>query len=119
MIVYTCPKCGHDLIIEALTCIPPINKYYCCNCGWSHSDRKENREEIRRIPFGRNGFLMRDATKEKMKSTNEYVDSISVPNGINFYDNFYKSSSCDNCSNNPKNGGSGICNCILGQPRIY
>ena len=22
---------------------------------------------------------------------------------------------CGNCSNNPKNGGSGICNCILGQ----
>lgn len=22
---------------------------------------------------------------------------------------------CVNCSNNPKNGGSGICNCILGQ----
>lgn len=25
---------------------------------------------------------------------------------------------CKNCSNNPKNGGSGICNCILGLPKI-
>ena len=28
-------------------------------------------------------------------------------------------SPCDNCSNNPKNGGSGICHCILGQQTIY
>lgn len=26
---------------------------------------------------------------------------------------------CDNCSNNIKNGGSGICHCILGQQTIY
>lgn len=25
---------------------------------------------------------------------------------------------CANCSNNPKNGGSGICHCILGQQQI-
>ena len=25
---------------------------------------------------------------------------------------------CDYCSNNPKNGGSGICQCILGMPKI-
>ena len=25
---------------------------------------------------------------------------------------------CDKCPNNPSNGGSGICNCILGQPHI-
>ena len=26
----------------------------------------------------------------------------------------YEASPCVNCSNNPKNGGSGICHCILG-----
>ena len=26
---------------------------------------------------------------------------------------------CANCLNNPANGGSGICNCILGQQTIY
>lgn len=25
---------------------------------------------------------------------------------------------CQNCSNNPKNGGSGICHCTLGTPKI-
>ena len=27
--------------------------------------------------------------------------------------------SCEHCSNNPKNGGSGICHCILGGTPIY
>ena len=31
----------------------------------------------------------------------------------------YESSPCVSCPNNPKNGGSGICNCILGSPKIY
>lgn len=26
--------------------------------------------------------------------------------------------SCENCSNNPKNGGSGICHCTLGSPGV-
>lgn len=25
---------------------------------------------------------------------------------------------CKNCSNHPSNGGSGICNCILGSPKV-
>ena len=25
---------------------------------------------------------------------------------------------CDSCMNNPKNGGSGICHCIIGSPKI-
>lgn len=28
------------------------------------------------------------------------------------------SSPCEHCSNNPKNGGSGICNCTLGLPKV-
>lgn len=30
----------------------------------------------------------------------------------------YKSLICETCSNNPKNGGSGICHCTLGTPQI-
>ena len=30
----------------------------------------------------------------------------------------FGTSACENCSNNPKNGGSGICHCILGTPPI-
>ena len=26
---------------------------------------------------------------------------------------------CENCSNNPKNGGGGVCHCVLGQQVIY
>ena len=26
---------------------------------------------------------------------------------------------CQNCLNNPKNGGSGICHCVLGTKTIY
>jgi len=29
-----------------------------------------------------------------------------------------KTDSCERCSNNPKNGGDGICQCILGLPSI-
>jgi len=29
-----------------------------------------------------------------------------------------RTSPCAFCPNNPSNGGSGICNCILGQPQI-
>ena len=32
--------------------------------------------------------------------------------------NAYYNESCRYCSNNPINGGSGICQCILGQPKI-
>ncbi len=31
----------------------------------------------------------------------------------------YQVSPCTYCSNNPNNGGSGICHCILGTPKIY
>lgn len=88
MIIYTCPKCGHDLKEEVLTSYPPIYKKYCSNCGWSNSEQ----EEIVRVPF-----------KEDYVKTN-----------LNSYVNNYLPSTCDNCSNNPKNGGSGICHCTLG-----
>jgi hypothetical protein len=30
----------------------------------------------------------------------------------------YFPSTCDHCPNNPKNGGYGICFCIIGTPKI-
>ena len=33
-------------------------------------------------------------------------------------DKAYDGSPCQYCSNNPRNGGSGICHCILGQQTI-
>ena len=31
---------------------------------------------------------------------------------------YYENDPCKACGNNPKNGGSGVCQCILGQPKI-
>lgn len=33
--------------------------------------------------------------------------------------NKFEQPACKNCSSNPKNGGDGICLCILGTPVIY
>lgn len=30
----------------------------------------------------------------------------------------YNNAACEKCANNPKNGGSGICNCTLGMVEI-
>ena len=92
MIVYTCPKCGNDLIDEVLACYPPINKTYCPRCGWSHSVR----EQIIRVPF----------------------ETERVNIDLNYAYDKIKQSVCDTCSNNPKNGGSGICHCIMGSRPI-
>ena len=35
-----------------------------------------------------------------------------------YYQHFYNNT-CMSCPNNPKNGGSGNCNCILGTQIIY
>jgi hypothetical protein len=39
-------------------------------------------------------------------------------NHLNNLDNYKNNSPCDNCGCNPKNGGSGICNCTLNLPEI-
>ena len=49
------------------------------------------REEVVRVPFVENA-----------------IDTIKL-----------EQPACDNCSNNIKNGGSGICHCILGQQTFY
>lgn len=49
------------------------------------------REEVVRIPFNGSGL---------------------APDTTNY-------SACNNCPNNYENGGSGICNCTLGQQTIY
>lgn len=115
MIIFTCPKCGHDLINYMLTSDPPLEKKECLNCGWSKYIYQ--RENIR-IPF----YEMREVTLEEQKSIQKHIDQISKPTGVSFYDScddFSVSSACVNCSNNPKNGGTGICFCTLGQQTFY
>ena len=96
-IVETCPRCGADLIDVVIATCPEIIRKECWSCGWASQGEKE---EVVRIPFGGN---------------RSYPDTFSSMGPI---DKAYDGSPCDRCSNNPKNGGSGICHCILGQPQI-
>jgi hypothetical protein len=66
--------------------------------------------------------------KDTCENANTYGCNNCTRNTRNLVDN-YKSKSynssiiknnnpCDNCGCNPKNGGSGICNCTLNLPEI-
>lgn len=93
-IIETCPRCGADLIDVVIATCPEIVRKECWSCGWASQGEKE---EVVRIPFGGNRSCPDTAT------LNNYTTD---------------GSPCDRCSNNPKNGGSGICHCILGQPQV-
>ena len=121
IIIETCPKCGYDLIDEVICTYPPIPAKHCPSCGW-HWEGKQ--EEIIRIPFGGNSW-------SDNKTINDYLEDLTVLNTDIGLDNTiatpnfgqintvgFEQSPCDSCSNNPKNGGSGICFCILGTPKI-
>lgn len=119
IIIETCPKCGHDLADEVICTYPPIPKKSCWNCGW-HWEGKP--EEVVRVPFGGNSLIIDDLvgldTYDKLEVN---LDDITLLNNFNFEDaiiSAFEQSSCVNCSNNPKNGGSGICFCTLGQMNI-
>ena len=63
---------------------------------------------------------MRYSTLEEQQNIREAIEKIAKPTVVNFYDySGTESSPCDKCSNNPKNGGSGICHCTLGQKVFY
>ena len=63
-----------------------IEKYceYLLPCGWCEKFEKEC---------------------DKVKSMPYLLEPIKINN--------FMPSVCDKCSNNPKNGGSGICNCTI------
>lgn len=100
-IIETCPVCGHDLIDSVICTNPPIPKKECAHCGWSW---EEEREEVIRIPFNPN----------KKPNVTTIRNHPLQPS-----DKQYDSSPCVHCSNNPRNGGSGICHCTLGLQTIY
>lgn len=43
---------------------------------------------------------------------------IRIPYGGNTYKAYDFSDACEYCPNDPRNGGPGNCNCILGTPKI-
>ena len=102
IIIETCPRCGHDLRDLVIATYPPIPKKECWNCGWSWTGKPA---EVVRMPFGGNS-LSDTNTTEYLSKTNLVVNDI-------------KNNVCESCSTNPKNGGNGICGCILGQHAIY
>lgn len=95
MIVYTCPQCGHDLMESVIATYPPIHRKECPNCHWYWESTPE---PIRRIPF-------------QPSSTYENLT-------VNTFAPF-TSPACHACKSNPANGGDGICQCTLGQNKIY
>ena len=104
-IIETCPRCGADLIDVVIATCPEIVRKECWSCGWASQGEKE---EIVRVPFGGN---------RSWSGTTETITNIPfTPMGSG--DKAYNGSPCDYCSNNPKNGGSGICHCILGQQPV-
>lgn len=51
MIIYTCPRCGTNLIDTVVCTYPPKVQKWCPNCGWTYT---EDHEEVIRVPFGGN-----------------------------------------------------------------
>ena len=117
-IIETCPICGHDLVDLILTYNPPISKRKCFNCGF-------------------NDYINTDATMPKCFNCglNDYINTdatmpeVTLNGGVDYYivercvpvqpsDSAFENSACKYCSNNPRNGGSGICHCIMGSPEI-
>lgn len=117
MIVETCPRCGADLVLLALACYPPIPKKYCPCCGWTWTGEPE---EVVRIPFGGNSYALTNTTylDDGYQADNVPTAKTARHNPVQPSDSRYDSSPCRTCSNNPASGGSGICFCTLGLPKI-
>lgn len=101
IIIETCPVCGHDLRDTMIATYPPIPRKDCPSCGWYWEGEPE---QVTRVPFGGNTY---------QPNLNNYILERFTP--MQTSDSAFDSSHCKHCSNNPKNGGSGICHCILGQ----
>ena len=128
IVIETCPKCGHDLRDEVICTYPPIPRKVCWNCGWSWTGEPE---KITRVPFGgnTNTFTDKDNTSISWNVSSTDWDSINIKTSTDWDSTNIKTSStintafgkkaCEDCPSNPKNGGDGVCFCILGQNIVY
>lgn len=105
MIIYTCPVCGQDLQTFILSSNPPQTQYSCPSCGWNEIERST--EEVIRLPYGGNNIPKRDFSLLDLPYYNYVSTTPSTSKGI-----------CEFCPTNPRNGGDGICHCILGSMDI-
>ena len=103
-IIFTCPKCGTDLIDTVLSTYPPKDQKWCPSCGWTYT-YTEDHEEVVRVSFGGN------------HGNNAVIERSNIPS-LNLDYNAFGSLSCLICPSNPANGGDGICFCTLGGPKI-
>lgn len=103
-IIFTCPKCGTDLIDTVLSTYPPKDQKWCPSCGWTYT-YTEDHEEVVRVPFGGN------------HGNNAVIERSNIPS-LNLDYNAFGSLSCLICPSNPANGGDGICFCTLGGLKI-
>ena len=115
IVIETCPKCGNDLRDEVICTYPPIPRKVCWNCGWSWTGKPE---KITRVPFGgnTNTFTDKDNTSISWNGCSTDWDNTNLDTSINI--NAFGREACENCPSNPKNGGDGVCFCILGQQNI-
>lgn len=124
MIIETCPKCEHDLQDEVICTYPPIPRKVCWNCGCSWTGEPE---KITRVPFGgnTNNFTDKNNISIVLDESSTNWDSIDITDWdstniktSSTINTAFCKNPCENCPNNPKNGGDGVCFCILGQQNI-
>ncbi len=109
IIIETCPKCGHDLTDLVVATYPPIPQKRCFGCGWEWTGEPER---IMRVPFGGNSLNV-----DSLNGYNTDTYTLDELSKSLIRDNF-SNDTCVNCPSNPKNGGSGVCFCTLGQAQI-
>lgn len=51
MVIYTCPKCGGDLLETQICTFPPIPMKECQKCGWRFKGKPK---EVTRVSFREN-----------------------------------------------------------------
>ena len=102
MIIETCPKCGHDLQDEVICTYPPIPLG-----GNTNNFTDKNNISI---------VLDESSTNWNSIDITDW-DSTNIKTSSTINTAFCKNP-CENCPNNPKNGGDGVCFCILGQQNI-
>ena len=85
--------------MDTISCTnPPIPRKECPKCGWFWEGQ---REPIIRVPFNEKSMPVITELNNPLQPTDSRYDG-----------------ACAGCNNNPRNGGSGICHCILGQTHI-
>ena len=137
MIIETCPKCGHDLQDLIICTYPPIPRKECTHCGWSWEGK---RDQVVRVPFKEPVIDGSDkspnpatAPINELQTQNTQIpyillngnldNKITTPswpytNGTVKLFDLQDNNPCKNCPNHPDNGGSGLCNCIVGLPKV-